>query len=91
MEERLKFPVWFNADIIVGPGGGDPVDADRFLDLCAQYFPGKQWIMRILSLHKIEPLVLVNQNNSLLTDAQSKLCLKARAENLELMIFQEQH
>lgn len=40
VEERLKFPVWFNADIIVGPGGGDPVDADRFLDLCAQYFPG---------------------------------------------------
>ena len=64
MEERLKFPVWFNADIIVGPGGGDPVDADRFLDLCAQYFPGKQWIMRILSLYKIELAVLVsNQNN----------------------------
>ena len=40
MESELNFPVWFNADIIVGPGGGDPVDADRFLELCAQYFPG---------------------------------------------------
>ena len=40
VESKLNFPVWFNADIIVGPGGGDPVDADRFLELSAQYFPG---------------------------------------------------
>ena len=68
MEERLKFPVWFNADIIVGPGGGDPVDADRFLDLCAQYFPGKQWIMRILSLYKNRASSAGKQSKQLLAD-----------------------
>ena len=67
-EERLKFPVWFNADIIVGPGGGDPVDADRFLDLCAQYFPGKQWIMRILSLYKNRASSAGKQSKQLLAD-----------------------
>lgn len=45
VESRLEIPVWLNADIIVGPAGGDPVDADRFLDLCAQYFPGEiTWV-----------------------------------------------
>ena len=68
MEERLKFPVWFNADIIVGPGGGDPVDADRFLDLCAQYFPGKQWIMRILNLYKNRASNASKQSKQLLAD-----------------------
>ena len=41
VESRLNFPVWLNADIIEGPGGGPPVEADTFLALCAQYFPGK--------------------------------------------------
>jgi len=39
VKEKLNFPVWLNADIIVGPGGGDPVDPDRFLELCQNYLP----------------------------------------------------
>ena len=41
VESKLNFPVWLNADIIVGPGGGPPVDAEKFLSLCTQYIPGE--------------------------------------------------
>ena len=41
VESKLNFPVWLNADIIVGPGGGPPVDAEQFLSLCTQYIPGE--------------------------------------------------
>ena len=42
VESKLDFPVWLNADIIVGPGGGPPVDAEQFLSLCSEYIPGKE-------------------------------------------------
>ena len=40
VESKLNFPIWLNADIIAGPGGGAPVDADQFLALCSDYMPG---------------------------------------------------
>eukprot|EP00092_Neocalanus_flemingeri_P002353 GFUD01002518.1.p1 GENE.GFUD01002518.1~~GFUD01002518.1.p1 ORF type:complete len:316 (-),score=64.31 GFUD01002518.1:46-945(-) len=40
LEEKFRFPVWLNADILQGPGGSStPVDADQFLNLCTEYFP----------------------------------------------------
>jgi len=39
LEGRLQFPVWLNADILTGPGGGAPVDSGVFLELCTEYFP----------------------------------------------------
>lgn len=43
---QLTFPVWFNADIVPGPGlNPAKVDADEFLRLCQSTFPG-----RVLSL-----------------------------------------
>ncbi|KAK7069768.1 hypothetical protein SK128_015090 [Halocaridina rubra] len=37
----ISFPLWLNADILKGPVGDtrDPVDADKFLTLCMEYFP----------------------------------------------------
>ncbi|XP_042868540.1 protein FAM151B-like [Penaeus japonicus] len=39
--ERITFPLWLNADILKGPVGSsrNPVDADKFLALCTEYFP----------------------------------------------------
>ena len=34
-----RFPVWLNADILAGPGGGKPVPARKFLALCGQLVP----------------------------------------------------
>jgi len=39
LEDKFNFPLWLNADILQGPGGSTPVDADRFLDLSTEYFP----------------------------------------------------
>ena len=39
LEARLEFPVWLNADILRGPGGGEPVSAEIFLQLCSRYLP----------------------------------------------------
>ena len=39
LEARLEFPVWLNADILRGPGGGEPVSAEVFLQLCSRYLP----------------------------------------------------
>jgi len=36
---RVRFPVWLNADILAGPGGGKPVPAREFLALCGQLVP----------------------------------------------------
>ncbi|XP_069989992.1 protein FAM151B isoform X2 [Penaeus vannamei] len=39
--EKITFPLWLNADILKGPVGSSriPVDADKFLALCTEYFP----------------------------------------------------
>ena len=50
VESKLNFPVWLNADIIVGPGGGPPVDADQFLALCSQYIPGEEYLKNYRTL-----------------------------------------
>ena len=49
VESKLNFPIWLNADIIAGPGGGAPVDADQFLALCRDYMPGSPNILNIIS------------------------------------------
>ena len=45
---QISFPVWLNADILIGPGTGTTValgiesklvDPDRFIPLCQEYFP----------------------------------------------------
>ncbi|TRY77246.1 hypothetical protein TCAL_05318, partial [Tigriopus californicus] len=39
-KEELNFPIWFNADILRGPGSSkEPVTPDVFLRLCQSYFP----------------------------------------------------
>lgn len=40
-QNKLKFPVWLNADIIQGPVNASttPVNSTQFLELCQQYFP----------------------------------------------------
>jgi len=37
--DRITMPLWLNADIIEGPGGGAPVDGPRFLELCSSHLP----------------------------------------------------
>nr|XP_045596747.1 protein FAM151B-like isoform X1 [Procambarus clarkii] len=39
--KQINFPLWLNADILKGPVESStvPVDADKFLSLCAEYFP----------------------------------------------------
>jgi len=37
--DRITMPLWLNADIIPGPGGGAPVDGPRFLELCSSHLP----------------------------------------------------
>jgi hypothetical protein len=32
-------PLWLNADVVRGPGGRDPIDGERFVDLCAAACP----------------------------------------------------
>ena len=49
VESKLNFPIWLNADIIAGPGGGAPVDADQFLALCSDYIPGSRNMFSLLS------------------------------------------
>ena len=53
VESKLNFPVWLNADIIVGPGGGPPVDAEQFLSLCTQYIPGECHYIVNINTHLI--------------------------------------
>ena len=38
---KIDFPVWLNADVLVGPGNSStvPVDAERFLNLTQNYAP----------------------------------------------------
>ncbi|CAG2063670.1 unnamed protein product [Timema podura] len=40
-KDNLTFPVWLNADILSGPVNSTalPVDADKFLSICARDFP----------------------------------------------------
>nr|CAD7401565.1 unnamed protein product [Timema poppensis] len=40
-KDNLTFPVWLNADILSGPvnSTAQPVDADKFLSICARDFP----------------------------------------------------
>merc|ERR1712210_290929 len=40
LRERLAIPLWLNADILQGPGGGDPVEGSDFLNVCKRIFPG---------------------------------------------------
>jgi len=40
LREKLKMPLWLNADILQGPGGGDPVEGNEFLAVCKSIFPG---------------------------------------------------
>ncbi|CAG2057798.1 unnamed protein product, partial [Timema podura] len=41
MIEKLKFPLWLNADILKGPVNSilSPLDADKFLSLCTRNLP----------------------------------------------------
>merc|ERR1712032_363956 len=39
LRDKLKMPLWLNADILQGPGGGDPVEGNAFLDVCKRIFP----------------------------------------------------
>jgi hypothetical protein len=40
MQDRMNIPLWFNADLLSGPGGGEPVfDPKAFLADCTSAFP----------------------------------------------------
>jgi len=38
-KDRIHFPLMLNADILLGPGGSTPINAEKFLWMCSQYFP----------------------------------------------------
>merc|ERR1711934_710942 len=40
LRDRLAIPLWLNADILQGPGGGVPVEGNDFLNVCKRIFPG---------------------------------------------------
>jgi len=40
LRDKLKIPLWLNADILQGPGGGNPVEGNDFLNVCKKVFPG---------------------------------------------------